>query len=65
MFLLQTLERANTACETISQRAWGAKIFATFRLHQRVYHDVRLVSKVADADTFCKRGAIAYDDRRA
>lgn len=60
-YLLQTLERANAACDYISERAWETKTFGTFRLQKLVYSEVRtrldltaqivvrIVSKVADA----------------
>jgi putative transposase len=39
--LLQTLQRANVACDYISQRAWEAKVFSPFNLQKLVYADVR------------------------
>src|SRR5688572_27683043 len=60
-YLLQTLERANTACDYISQQAWETKTFGQFKLHEltyavvRVHFDltaqvvVRCISKVTDA----------------
>ena len=60
-YLLDTLERANAACDYISARAWDEKTFGTFKLQKLVYHDararfdltaqmvVRLVAKVGDA----------------
>ncbi len=60
-YLLETLERANRACDYISQQAWDAKVFSPFKLQKRVYADVRdrfdlsaqivirLLSKVCDA----------------
>jgi putative transposase len=59
--LLQTLEKANAACDYVSQRAWETQTFGTFRLQKLVYSDVkaqfeltaqmvvRVVSKVGDA----------------
>lgn len=59
--LLETLETANAACNRISERAWGNRIFNQFRLHKVCYYDmkshfsltaqmvVRCISKVADA----------------
>jgi IS605 OrfB family transposase len=59
--LLTTLERANTAANDISRRAWAAQEFRQFRLHRLVYQPirgssglaaqvvVRLEAKVADA----------------
>ena len=76
-YLLQTLEKANTACDYISQRAWDAKVFATFRLQELVYHDVRtafdltaqmvvrLVSKVADAYKLDKKTQRTFRKRGA
>jgi putative transposase len=60
-YLLQTLERANAACDYISDVAWKNSVFGAFRLQTLVYADVRqrfdlsaqvvirLLSKVADA----------------
>ncbi len=60
-YLLETLEKANTACDFISQRAWDEKTFGAFGLQKLVYREVRdtfdlaaqmvvrLCSKVADA----------------
>lgn len=59
--LLQTLKEANKACNLISDKAWGLKIFNQFKIHNEVYHVlktstnlsaqilVRCISKVADA----------------
>lgn len=59
--LLQTLERANAACDYISTQAWESKVFGAFKLQKLVYADVRrqfelsaqvvvrIISKVADA----------------
>lgn len=59
--LLQTLERANAACNYISEQAWSNNVFAQFKLQKLVYRDikerfglsaqmvVRCVAKVADA----------------
>jgi IS605 OrfB family transposase len=59
--LLQTLEKANVACNFVSEQAWASRTFGTFRLQKLVYADVRarfdltaqmvvrLVAKVADA----------------
>jgi predicted transposase len=59
--LKQTLERANAACNWISQQAWDAKTFGQFSLHKLTYKPVReqfglaaqvairCISKVADA----------------
>ena len=60
-WLLQTMQEANAACETISQWAWDNKVFARFKMHHGVYHDtkastrlsaqvvVQCISKVTDA----------------
>jgi IS605 OrfB family transposase len=60
-YLLETLERANAACDYISGLAWQAKVFSPFQLQKQVYADVRqrfdlsaqvvirLLSKVSDA----------------
>jgi putative transposase len=60
-YLLETLERANTACDYISGVAWENKVFGAFKLQKLVYTDVRerynltaqmvirILSKVADA----------------
>ena len=60
-YLLETLERANTACNYISGAAWESKVFGAFQLQKLVYADVRerfelsaqvvirIISKVADA----------------
>lgn len=59
--LLETLQLANAACNTMSQCAWETKTFGQYALHNIVYHDVRTlfalsaqvvvgcISKVADA----------------
>jgi len=39
--LLETLERANAACNYISDVAWKNKVFKQFNLHKLVYYDVR------------------------
>ena len=60
-YLLQTLERANIACDYISQQAWETKTFGQFKLHELTYAVVRVnfdltaqvvvrcISKVTDA----------------
>jgi putative transposase len=60
-YLLQTLERANAACDYISERAWKHKAFGQFKLHELTYATVRVnfdlaaqvvvrcISKVTDA----------------
>ena len=40
-YLLETLERANAACDYISQRGWEAEVFSPFKLQKLVYADVR------------------------
>lgn len=59
--LRSTLERANLACNDISQQAWDTETFKQFNLHKLVYHPiketyqltaqmvVRCIAKVADA----------------
>jgi putative transposase len=59
--LVQTMQRANAACDAISAEAWTSKVFAPYRLHERVYRRireqfglssqvvVRCLGKVADA----------------
>src|SRR5690606_37102470 len=39
--LRQTLERANAACNWISEQAWEAKAFARVPVHRLTYHAVR------------------------
>lgn len=39
--LLNTLEKANDACNYISELAWENKIFSRFQLHHLVYYKVR------------------------
>lgn len=39
--LLQTIERANAACNWISEQAWEAKAFARVPVHRLTYHAVR------------------------
>lgn len=60
-YLLETLERANAACNWISQQAWTTRTFGQFKLHKLTYYAVRerfdltaqiivrCISKVADA----------------
>lgn len=40
--LLETLERANAACDFISRAAWEARLFSKYDLQKQVYRDVRL-----------------------
>jgi putative transposase len=66
-YLLETLERANAACDYISQRGWELGIFSPFKLQKRVYAEVRerfdlsaqmvirILSKVCDAYKLDKR----------
>lgn len=61
MPLLQTLERANAACNWISEQAWAKRVFSQFAIHALVYHEarerfglssqmaIRCIAKVADA----------------
>jgi len=61
VYLKQTLERANLACNTISDTAWETQTFRQFDLHQLTYRHIRItfdltaqmvvrcISKVADA----------------
>jgi len=61
--LLQTLERANTACDAISATAWQTQTFGQYALHKATYYaiktrfglsaqmTVRCIAKVADAYT--------------
>lgn len=61
MALLQTVERANAACNDISTVAWEQQMFRKFDLQKLVYHPlkdasglsaqmiIRCISKVADA----------------
>ena len=59
--LLQTLEKANAACNRVSQVAWEQQTFGQFKLHKLAYYAirqdfsltaqaaVRCIAKVADA----------------
>jgi len=59
--LVATIERANAACDRISEVAWDAQVFGQYALHHLAYTDtreafgltaqmvVRCISKVADA----------------
>src|SRR6266496_2004496 len=40
-YLYQTLERANAACNWISEQAWATKTFNTTRLHHLTYYAAR------------------------
>jgi putative transposase len=39
--LVDTLERANAACNAISAYAWTHGVFGQYQLHQALYHTVR------------------------
>jgi predicted transposase len=39
--LKRTLEKANAACDYISDRAWDARTFGKFQIQKLVYEDVR------------------------
>lgn len=66
--LRATLERANQACNWISEQAWEHKTFKQFSLHKLTYHPakqrfelsaqviVRLIAKVADAYKLDNKG---------
>lgn len=69
--LLETLERANAACNYISERAWEEKTFRKYTLHKLTYYPakeqfqlsaqvtIRCIAKVNDAyklDKKTKRG---------
>ena len=59
--LKETMRRANAACDAISAEAWTSKVFAPYKLHERIYRRiceefglssqvvVRCLGKVADA----------------
>lgn len=71
-YLLETLERANAACDYISQRGWEAKVFSPFKLQKLVYAEVRerfdlsaqivirILSKVCDAYKLDKKTARTF-----
>lgn len=75
--LRETLERANAACNYISERAWATRTFQKFRLQALVYHHVkdtfglsaqmvvRCVAKVADAYKLDKRTLRAFEPHGA
>ena len=46
-WLLQTMQEANAACETISQWAWDNKVFARFKMHHGVYHDIKASTRLS------------------
>jgi predicted transposase len=39
--LKRTLETANAACNSLSERAWDTKTFTQFSLHKLAYADTR------------------------
>lgn len=39
--LLETIERANAACDWISDMAWNLRVFNQFKLHGLTYYDIR------------------------
>lgn len=39
--LLETLERANAACDQISEAAWKNRVFNQFKLHKLTYYSIR------------------------
>jgi putative transposase len=41
--LLETIERANAACDLISDVAWQTKTFNQFKLHGLTYYDIRKI----------------------
>jgi IS605 OrfB family transposase len=65
--LWQTLRRANEAANYVSKEAWESQTFGQFKLHKRVYANlrskfglpaqmaIRVIAKVADAYKFDKR----------
>lgn len=71
--LLQTLERANAACNYVSELAWDKQIFQQYPLHHLAYKDiraefglaaqiaVRVIGKVADAYKLDKKTRRTFD----
>jgi len=71
--LLQTLERANAACNFASQQAWEQQVFQQYPLHHLTYQDirsqfslaaqvaVRAIGKVADAYKLDKKTQRVFD----
>lgn len=57
--LLQTLERANEACDWISGQAWESETVAQYKLHDAVYHDVRERFELASQMTIRAIGKVA------
>lgn len=39
--LIETMRRANAACDLISAEAWNTKVFAPFKLHKVLYRKIR------------------------
>jgi predicted transposase len=74
--LLQTLERANTACNSISEQAWTAKHFRRVPVHQLMYLAVReqfhlgaqmairCIGKVVDVWILCPCGCERGNEHR-
>ena len=75
--LLATIERANEACNSISEIAWNAKTFRQYDLHKLAYYDtrerfelsaqmvVRCEAKVADAYKLDKNRKRTFKKRGA
>lgn len=75
--LLATLERANDACNWISQQAWETKRFSRVPLHHLTYHEVReryelaaqmairCIGKVSDSYKLDKRTKRTFNPRGA
>ncbi len=47
MYLKQTLERANAACNAISTYAWEQQTFGQYTLHKALYYDIRTTYDLA------------------
>jgi len=70
--LIQTLNEANSACNSISEIAWQEKIFNNFKLHHQCYHGfkasmnlssqmlVRCIAKVADSYKLDKKAKRSF-----
>jgi len=70
--LLTTLERANAACNAISETAWQTQTFGQYALHKATYYrikaefglsaqmTVRCIAKVADAYTLDRKTPRAF-----
>ena len=39
--LLNTIKKSNNVCNQISEIAWKEKIFNQYKLHHRVYHEIK------------------------